>query len=129
MAIFYNAETRPNAPHRFCTDNKIVLPDDPWYKFRHENAYVDFDTMMSECDYAGSAYYWEDNYLHCVYMRQPFEFVAVSGNSSHDGGINWGTAYFCTKEEAETFWHKLHGQRDEIQYNAEYDVYSIHYHY
>lgn len=129
MAIFYNAATRPNTPCRFCTGDQIVTPDSPLYRFSYEEAYADFSTMMSECDYAGSAYYWNGNDLHCVYMRQPFEFVAVGEHNGHDAGMNWGTEYFCTKEEAEVFWNKLHGQRDDIRYDTKYDVYSIHYHY
>lgn len=129
---YYNAATT-KAPGHLLLNVEEVSEDDHFYKLYKAQIRRNKLTSRAKAeahDVTGSVAWTEKGKMYKASSTGSFEWNPLNpGEIGYSSGINWGTAYFCSLEEAENWSRELSGRRDKPLYDALGDVWSVHYHY
>lgn len=79
----------------------------------------------------GPVYWIKDGELWSAMSRGSWDFEPVTEENQpvHNPGINWGTAYFIRKADADAWAASLKSRHDSPRYEELGDVWGVHYHY
>lgn len=131
MPVFYNPLTRDPSELKLLGVRRVDK-DDPFYKFRAGMAYGSKESAIM-ADISGPIAWFDNGELFMARSTGNFDMHEVSNDTQpvYSHGINWGAAYFSTKESAErwVFNGNSEVRNNGVEYDSLCDVWFVHYHY
>lgn len=128
MPIYYNAETRSSAAKTTLSDIQIVEPSSSYFLLFTRCALTSREEVCCQ-DVTGPVSWFEDGKLYRAHSISSKSYKPLEVEPSFVVGINWSDAFFLTKKRAKSWADSCGCRHDDVLYDKELDVYSVHFHH